>query len=130
MIERLLAAERALAADQVEVADRMFGQVAAADPRNAIAVVGLARTARRRGDVPAATAHVRRALEIDPEDAAAQQLLGELSVNGTEHPVESEAGAVAAAEALSPAGTTATPSLRPRRGGFIGRLIRVVLGRD
>lgn len=78
MIERLLAAELALARDELEVAERHFNLVADADPRNAIAIVGLARLAVRRGDPDGARALARRALEIDPDEAAAARLLGEL----------------------------------------------------
>lgn len=79
MIERLLAAEGALARDEVDHAERLYGQVAEADPRNAIALVGLARVAARRGDRDGARGHAERALAIDPEEAAARRLLLELS---------------------------------------------------
>ena len=79
MIERLLAAERALAADQVDAAAQLFDQVAAADPRNAIAVVGQARVALRRGDRQRARALAERALDIDPDDEAAQRLRDDLA---------------------------------------------------
>ncbi len=78
MIERLLAAEDALARDELHHAERLFGQVADADPRNAIALVGLARVASRRGNRDGARGHLERALEIDPEEAAARRLLHEL----------------------------------------------------
>jgi tetratricopeptide (TPR) repeat protein len=78
MIERLLTAEAALGRDELDVASRHFQLVADADPRNAIAVVGLARIAARRGDPDAARALLGRALEIDPDEAAAARLLGEL----------------------------------------------------
>ena len=78
MIERLLAAEGALARDELDNAQRLFGQVAEADPRNAIAVVGLARVLARRGDTDAARELLDHALEIDPDEAAAQRLLAEL----------------------------------------------------
>ncbi len=81
MIERLLAAEGALARDELDHAERMFGQVAEADPRNAIAVVGLARVASRRGDAAGARSRLERALEIDPDEAAARRLLGELDAS-------------------------------------------------
>jgi tetratricopeptide (TPR) repeat protein len=79
MIERLLAAERALEAGDLDRADRLFGQVADADSRNAIAVVGLAEVAHRRGWTEQASELVERALSIDPEDAAAERLRAVLS---------------------------------------------------
>jgi thioredoxin-like negative regulator of GroEL len=78
MIERLLAAEAALADGDVDHAQRLFRQVADADPRNAIAVVGLADVARRRGETADAIGLVEAALAIDPDDAAAHRLLDEL----------------------------------------------------
>ena len=77
MIERLLAAEGALAKNELDHAQRLFGQVAEADPRNAIAVVGLARVLARRGDTDAARELLAHALEIDPEEAAARRLLAQ-----------------------------------------------------
>ncbi|HYK96031.1 MAG TPA: hypothetical protein VE011_09230 [Candidatus Dormibacteraeota bacterium] len=78
MIERLLAAESALASDELDAAERQFNLVADADPRNAIAVVGLARIAERRGDGFSARALALRALDIDPDEAAAARLLRDL----------------------------------------------------
>lgn len=74
MIERLLAAERALEAGDLDHAGRLFQQVSDADPRNAMAVVGLAVVAQRRGDAGDASGLVARALAIDPEDDAAKRL--------------------------------------------------------
>ena len=78
MIELLLVAEHLLADGDLDRAEHLFSQVAAADPRNAIAVVGLARIARARGDDDAAMDLARRALAIDPDEAAARRLLAEL----------------------------------------------------
>jgi thioredoxin-like negative regulator of GroEL len=80
MIERLLAAEAALGRDELDHAQRLFGQVVEADPRNAIAVVGLARVIARRGDVDAARELLAHALDIDPDEAAARRLLDELEM--------------------------------------------------
>ena len=80
MIERLLAADGALARDELDHAKRLFAQVADADPRNAIAFVGLARVASRQGDRDGARGHLERALAIDPDEAAARRLLDELDV--------------------------------------------------
>ena len=78
MIELLLVAERLLADGDIDRAEHLFEQVAEADPRNAIAVVGLAQVAQARGDAAGAIRQALRALEIDPEEAAAQRLVADL----------------------------------------------------
>lgn len=75
MIELLLAAERMVATGDLDHAERLFSQVAAVDPQNAIAVMGLAEVAAARGDDAGAAAMARRALEIDPDNAAAKRML-------------------------------------------------------
>lgn len=96
MIERLLAADAALDRDDLDLAQRMFEQVADADSRNAIAVVGLARVAARRDRPDEARELARRALAIDPDEAAARRLLSELEA----------ADAAVAATAAAPAPVT------------------------
>jgi len=103
MIERLLAADRALEAGELGTAERLFGQVAEADPRNAIAVVGLARVALGRGERDEASRLTVAALAIDPDDDAARRLLDQLG------------------RAAVPTGATAAP----RPGGFLGWLRRL-----
>ena len=104
MIERLLAAERAVAAGELEQAERLYEQVAGADPRNAIALAGLAKVAFERADAAAATTFATRALAIDPEEVAAARILERVRAGRT--------------------------SERPasRRGGLLGWLLRL-LGR-
>lgn len=74
MIELLLEAERALSFGRVDRAEQLYRQVADADPRNSIAVVGLSRVALERADDLGAYLLARRALTIDPENEAARRL--------------------------------------------------------
>ena len=78
MIELLLVAEQFIDDGALDRAEHLYEQVAEADPRNAIAVVGLARVALARGDRERALAEARRALVIDPEEVAAQRLIAHL----------------------------------------------------
>lgn len=112
MIERLLAAQRALDAGQLEVAERLYGQVEAADPRNAIAMTGRAKVARAQGDLEGARRHVARALETDPDDQAANAL----------------AVALRAARGEAPAPPPAAAP-RPSIVASIGRFLRRLTGR-
>lgn len=78
MIERLLAAEAALDRGQLDTAGLLFDQVVRADPRNAIALVGLAKIALREDRFDDARDLAEQALAIDPDEAAAQRVLREL----------------------------------------------------
>ena len=78
MIELLLQAESALSVGLLDRAETLYRQVANADPRNAIAIVGLSRVALERGQQAAALELARRALEIDRENVAAQRMVQRL----------------------------------------------------
>jgi thioredoxin-like negative regulator of GroEL len=78
MIEVLLQAEGALSVGLLDRAEALYRQVVAADPRNSIAVVGLARVALERSDEVGALTIARRALAIDPENNAAQRMVQRL----------------------------------------------------
>jgi hypothetical protein len=95
VIELLLEAERVRLAGELDRAELLFRQVAEADPQNAIAVVGLAEVALDRGDAAAGLAYARRALEIDPQEAAARRIVDDLAAvaapsSEVEAPVETE----------------------------------------
>src|SRR3954454_13196134 len=62
----------------VAQAERLYRQAADADPRNSIAVVGLARVALERSDDVTAWRQAKRALAIDSENAAAQRMIERL----------------------------------------------------
>ena len=78
MIELLVQAESALSLGLLDRAEVLYRQVASADPRNSIAVVGLARVTLERQDEPGALALARQALTIDPENGAAQRMVARL----------------------------------------------------
>ena len=119
MIEIILEAERALTTGQLDQAERLYRQAGALDPRNSIAVVGLARVALDRGDEREAYTLARRALEIDPENAAGQRLADRLEevmrYRGEEPPAVAAAPPVAApqTEAAEPTPKATPPGPRP-----------------
>jgi thioredoxin-like negative regulator of GroEL len=125
MIERLLAAEGALARDELDHAKRLFEQVAEADPRNAIAVVGLARIAARRGDTAGARAGLEHALEIDPDEAAARRLLRDLESPAAAFPpapppLEAQPAGTAPSQMPEPGRVRPHPSLLDRLLALLG----------
>jgi thioredoxin-like negative regulator of GroEL len=118
VIEPMLEAERALAVGLLDQADRLYRQVVAADPRNAIAIVGLARVALERGDERTAYVEARRALALDPDNPMASHLsmrMAELLRARGEAP-PADPPSVDARRAGDPAAT--------RRTGLVGRLFR------
>lgn len=74
-----MAAERLLTVDLVEQAEAIYREVAARDPRNAIAVVGLARCALAREDDHEAHRLASLALRLDPYDDMARRMEARLS---------------------------------------------------
>ena len=114
-LELLLAGEALLTQGKLERAEHIFRQVADSDPRNAIAVVGLARVALERGDERTAYQFARKALEIDPENAAAQRLavrLNEVMAHRGEQPPSEDAPSM-----LNPKAARPSAAATPRGGG-------------
>ncbi len=134
MIELLLQAERALSIGLLDQAERLYRQAAAADPRNSIAVVGLARVALEHADDGEAYRMAKRALDIDPENVAARRLVDRLEevyahrglpVPGTEAVVAPEAAREAApAPASSPAPAPSSPAEAAAPRSVLARLLR------
>ena len=79
MIESLLHAERLLLHGMIDQAEALYRSTLDADPRNAIALVGLARVALERGDDGLAYRQACLALEIDDRNPAALRLEARLS---------------------------------------------------
>lgn len=75
----LLQADRLLTVDMVDQADAIYRRVAAQDPRNAIAVVGMARCALAREDDREAYRLAARALAIDPENDMARRMTARMA---------------------------------------------------
>jgi tetratricopeptide (TPR) repeat protein len=109
--ERLAAARTAFDAGRSSDAQRHFAEVLQADPQNATAKAGLARSkvldavlretaageqAEQAGDLTAAMAAYRRALELDPATTAARSKLNQLQARASS---EAYTAAVASAQA-------------------------------
>lgn len=113
VIEALLQAERLLVHGMVDQAERIYASALEQDPLNAIAVVGLARVALERADDPLAYQHARRALEIDPQNAAALRLEARLSeVLGLRASVDTSSGVGPSGPAV-PSAPTPRSEARP-----------------
>lgn len=116
MIEVLLQAEHALSLGLLDRAESLYRQVAAADAKNAIAVVGLSRVALERGNHHLALEFAREALAIDRENVAAQRLAQRLEE-------------VIAFSGNAPAAGREAPEELPERRTWRDRLLRRGLDR-
>ena len=127
MIELLLEAERALSFGRVDRAEQLYRQVAAADPGNSIAVVGLARVALEHADDAGAYVLARQALTIDPENEAAQRLVARLDEvmrtrgETVPEPAPATASVVPEATASTPLPQASPRARRSRLDRLLGR---------
>jgi tetratricopeptide (TPR) repeat protein len=124
MIELMLEAERALAVGLLDRAEQLYAQVVAADPRNAIAVVGLARVALERDDQRGAYSFARRALELDPDNPMASHMarrMAEVMAGRGEAPPADPSPTTA--PTASTGGAAPEPEA-PRRSGLLNRVLR------
>ncbi|HUQ78287.1 MAG TPA: tetratricopeptide repeat protein [Patescibacteria group bacterium] len=121
MIEMMLEAERAMAVGLLDQAERYYAQVAAADPKNSIALVGLARVALERGDQRAAYTLAGRALAVDPDNPMASHLSRRMAeiMRGRGEALPDAPGGTADGGLRDP--LTGPPVERP---GFVDRLLR------
>ena len=78
----------ALQAGQLDEAQRVYSQLAAAEPASIDAALGLAAVAVRRGDTSDAIRHYLRILELDPRNALAQS--GLIALLGRADPMAAE----------------------------------------
>jgi tetratricopeptide (TPR) repeat protein len=127
MIERLLAAEAMLERGELESAGRLFAQVAEADARNAIAVVGLARIASLEGRFADAHELLDRALSIDPAEAAARRLLVEIATAPSDAGARG-AGAIGVGGAGARAPAPSAPEPAPAKPASLIERLRRWLG--
>ena len=96
----------------LDTAGRLFDQVAQADPRNAIALVGLAKVALREDRIDDARELAEQALALDPDEAAAQRLLREVYAEVRPGP---EPGHEPTSQPVAPEPALAPRRRRPRR---------------
>ena len=120
MIELMLEAERAMGIGLLDNAERLYRQVVAIDPKNSIAVTGLARVALERGDQRGAYVFARQALALDPDNPMASHLsqrMAEQFRNRGE----------ALPDDVVPVGSTpartAAPPAAAAKPGLVGRLL-------
>jgi len=122
VIEQLLAAENTLALGLLDQAEAVYRRILDADPRNAIAVMGLSRVALERGDEDAAIERAREALAIDPESTSARRMIDRLEEVARHRAASVGRPVPAAAPGVSPGPSSGVS--HDRRPGRLRRFLR------
>jgi tetratricopeptide (TPR) repeat protein len=117
MIELMLQAERALSMGLVDRAEQLYWQAIETDSRNGIAVVGLAKIAIERGDDVTALRFARKALELDPDNGAAQRIAKRLEDAAVERGLPAQAAAATEAADAAIPGPLASVADAPQDAG-------------
>jgi hypothetical protein len=129
VIEQLLQADRLLTVDQVDKARDMYALVAQLDPRNAMAVVGLARCALADGDDRGAYVLAAEALHIDPENDMARRMearLAEILADRGERVERAASGELTTPQPSAPPasmGASPASAAAPARRSILERLL-------
>ena len=130
MIELMLEAERAIGIGLLDNAERLYTQVISIDPKNSIAVTGLARVALERGDQRGAYTYARRALALDPDNPMAshlsQRMAEQMRNRGEALPDDPSPTAAPAAPVAGRSTSVARRSTSDSvpRAGLVARLLR------
>jgi len=136
MIELMLEAERAMGIGLIDNAERLYRQVVALDPKNSIAVTGLARVALERGDQRGAYTFARQALALDPDNPIASHLSMRMAeqMRNRGEPLPDDPGMPGPDDpgmprpddpgALVPPAADGARDPEPARAGLVGRLFR------
>ena len=128
MIEMMLEAERAMGIGLIDNAERLYRQVVALDPKNSIAVTGLARVALERGDQRGAYTFARQALALDPDNPIASHLSMRMAeqMRNRGEPLPDDPGMPGPDDpgALVPPAADGARDPEPARAGLVGRLFR------
>jgi predicted Zn-dependent protease len=129
MMEIMLEAERAMGIGLLDNAERLYTQVVAIDPKNSIAVTGLARVALERGDQRGAYTFARRAVALDPGNPMAshlwQRMAEQMHNRGEALPDDPALEPAASAAGVPPADDSPSASASAARPpGLLGRFFR------
>jgi tetratricopeptide (TPR) repeat protein len=118
--DRIAAARRAAEQGHLDEARAAYAQAIAQSPESAFLFRELAAVDQRAGQIAPAIEHVQRALSLDPSDAKAQVLLGDLRAGQSDY--QSAAAAYAAAQAIDANPEVAAKLDDVRRRAAVARL--------